>query len=139
MQDSLHLLVVRRTLFVFIVLLAPQALPQDNLPSGASSQALETGKVLPEIHCTAHPEQTYALYLPSNYSPTRLWPLFVSSDPGAHGTIPLELQKDSAERLGYVLVSSNNSANGPWQPRLEATEAMVRDVQARFPIDLQRI
>ncbi|HEX8837947.1 MAG TPA: hypothetical protein VF748_13475 [Candidatus Acidoferrum sp.] len=95
--------------------------------------------MLPEIHCTAQPEQSYALYLPSSYSPKRRWPLVVSSDAGAHGTIPLELQKDAAQRHGYILVSSNNSSNGPWPPRLEATEAVVRDVQARFPIDLQRI
>ena len=139
MQDPLPSLVKRRVFFVLVILFAPRALPQANPPANASSAALETGKVLPEIHCTARPEQSYALYLPSSYSPKRRWPLVVSSDPGAYGTIPLELQKGPAERLGYILVSSNNSSNGPWQPRLEATEAMVRDVQARFPIDLQRI
>ena len=130
---------MRRILLILVILFAHRALAQDNPPASASSQALETGKVLSEIHCMTRQEQSYALYLPSNYSPKRRWPLVVSSEPGAHGTIPLELQKDSAERLGYILVSSNNSSNGPWQPRLEATEAMVRDVQARFPIDLQRI
>ena len=132
---------MRRILFVLVTLFAHQAVAvaPDNPAASASAQALETGKVLPEIHCAAHPEQSYALYLPSSYSPKRRWPLVVSSDPGAHGTIPLELQKDAADRLGYILVSSNNSSNGRWQPRLEATEAVVRDVQARYPIDLQRI
>ena len=132
---------MRRLLLVLAIFFAHRTLAQDNPPSpaDASAQALETGKVLPKIHCAAHPEQSYALYLPSNYSPKQRWPLVVSSDPGAHGTIPLELQKEFAERLGYILVSSNNSSNGPWQPRLEATEAVVRDVQARFPINLQRI
>ena len=139
MRDSLPSLVVRRILCVLVILFAYRALAQDNAPASASSQALETGKVLPEIHCTAHPEESYALYLPSSYSPKRRWPVVISSDPGAHGTIPLELQKNAAERLGYILVSSNNSSNGPWQPRLEATEAMMRDVQARFPVDLQRL
>lgn len=139
MQGPLPSLVTRSISFVLVILFAHWALPQANPPASDSSQALETGKVLPEIHCTAHPGQSYALYLPSSYSPKRRWPLVVSSDPGAHGTIPLELQKDAAERLGYILVSSNNSSNGPWQPRLEATEAVVRDVQLRFPIDLQRL
>ena len=125
--------------FILLIFSLPSALPQANTPSAASSQALETGKVLPEIHCAAHPDQTYALYLPSSYTSQRRWPLIVSSDPGAHGTIPLQLEKDAAERFGYILVSSNESANGPWKPRLEATDAMLKDVQARFPIDLQRI
>lgn len=130
---------MRKISLVFVILFAYRALAQDNPPASPSLQTLETGKVLPEIHCTAQPEQSYALYLPSSYSPNRRWPLVVSSDPGAHGSIPLELQKDAAERLGYILVSSNNSSNGPWQPRFEATQAMLREVQARFPIDLQRL
>ena len=138
MRDLLHSPVIRRILFL-LILCASRALPQEHPLATASSQTLETGKVHDEIHCAAHPEQTYALYLPSNYSAKRRWPLVVSSDPGAHGTVPLELQKDAAERLGYILVSSNNSANGPWQPRLEATEAVVRDAQARFLIDPQGI
>jgi hypothetical protein len=31
------------------------------------------------------------------------------------------LFSEAAERLGYVVVGSNNSRNGPWEP---ATEAM---------------
>ena len=64
---------MRKILFVLVTLFAHQAVAvaQDNPAASASAQALETGKVLPEIHCTAHPEQSYALYLPSSYSPKR--------------------------------------------------------------------
>jgi tetratricopeptide (TPR) repeat protein len=112
--------------------------PPAAVPS-AGVETIETGKILPDIHCAAHPEQSYALYLPSGYSPFRRWPLVVSSDPGAQGTIPLDLQKAAAERLGYILVASNNSRNGPWKPRLEATHAVLTNVQTRFPIDSRRI
>ena len=136
---------MRKILFVLVVLIvsAPTALPQAsrpaNSPTGTPSPAIEPGKLLPDIHCASHPEQSYALYLPSSYSPYRRWPLIVSSDPGAQGEIPLELQKAAAERLGYILASSNNSRNGPWKPRLEATQAVLDDLQTRFPIDSRRI
>jgi len=109
---------------------------QDSTGEGT---ALTSGKVLPHISCSAHPEQSYALYLPSNYSAERQWPLVISSDPGARGTVPLELQREAAEKFGYVLASSNNSRNGPWKPRLEATDAMLQDVQKRVSVDTGRL
>ncbi len=113
---------------------------QNNPPAVPPGQeALETGKVLPRIPCAEHPDQTYALYLPSSYTPSRRWPIVISSDPGARGSVPLELQKSTAEHLGYVLAASNNSRNGPWQPRLEATDAVLIDVQKRVSVDLQRL
>jgi tetratricopeptide (TPR) repeat protein len=127
---------MRRIALAVALFFAGRALPEAH-PSAA--QVIETGKILPEVRCLAHPEGSYALYLPSGYSPQRRWPLIVSSDPGAHGTIPLELQKDAAERYGYVLAASNDSRNGPWKPRLEDTETMLRDVQARFAIDPRRV
>jgi dienelactone hydrolase len=111
-----------------------------NPPASVSQQqTLEPGKILPRVSCAAHPDQTYAMYLPSDYTPNRRWPLVLSSDPGARGSVPLELQKAAAEHLGYVLAASNNSRNGPWQSRLEATDATLADVQTRVAIDSQRI
>jgi hypothetical protein len=69
----------------------------------------------------------------------RKWPLVVSSDPAARGTVPLELQKDAAEKFGYVLVASNNSGNGLWKPRFNATDAALTDVQTRVSVDPRRI
>jgi predicted esterase len=116
-----------------------RASSQGHPAAQASPPNLETGKILPHIQCSAHPEQSYALFLPSNYSPRRPWPLIVSSDPSGRGTVPLELQKDAAERFGYILAASNNSRNGSWKPRLEATGAMLNDVQSRVSVDLRRI
>ena len=100
---------------------------------------LEKGKILPRVQCAAHPDQTYALYLPSNYAVDRNWPLILSSDPAARGSAPLELQRAAAEKMGYVLAASNNSRNGPGQPRLEATEATLNDLKERVSIDDRRI
>jgi predicted esterase len=132
---------MRPFLVVLVILLCRPAIPQGMPPAPVSQQQtlLEAGKILPRISCSAHPDQTYALYLPSNYSPSRRWPLVISSDPGARGSVPLELQKDAAERFGYVLASSNNSRNGPWQPRLEATQAALADIQGRVAIDSHRV
>jgi dienelactone hydrolase len=112
---------------------------QTTAPAEAAALALTPGTLFPHLPCAAHPEQSYTLYLPADYSSDRRWPLVISSDPGAEGSIPLELQKSAADQLGYVLVSSNNSRNGPWKPFVEATDATLTDVQTRVSIDIQRI
>ncbi len=97
------------------------------------------GLIVEHVTCPGHPDQSYALYLPSNYSPERSWPIVYSFDPAARGKIPVQLQKEAAERYGYILAASNNSRNGPWKGEAEAAEAMLDDTQARFSIDLHRI
>lgn len=132
-----------RLMMRFLVLAAamlPQILTaQTNPGDSATARGLETGKILPHVSCLRRPELSYAVYLPPNYSPMHAWPLVVDSDPGARGEVPLELQKDAAERYGYVLVGSNDSRNGPWKPIFDATNAMLIDVQERVAIDPHRV
>ena len=128
---------LRRLVFLALLLPTFAAAPQPQAP--VSPIPLEPGKLLPRVTCVTHPEQSYALYLPSNYSPTRNWPLLLSSDPMARGSVPLELQRAAAEKLGFVLAASNNSQNGPGKARFDATEATLNDVQARVSIDTKRL
>jgi dienelactone hydrolase len=132
---------MRLLFFLLSLLLLNSSLAnsQTTRPAQAPSLALTPGKLLPHIPCAAHPEQSYALYLPGSYSPDRRWPLVISSDPSAQGTIPLELQKNAADQFGYVLVSSNNSHNGPWKPFVETTDATLNDVQTRVSIDIRQV
>lgn len=128
-----------RWFVLVLVSFFPPILSQASPPAQVSTQALETGKILSPVPCVEHPEFSYALYLPSHYSSSHRWPLVVSSDPGARGSAPLELQKDAAERYGYILAASNDSRNGPWKPLLEATKAMLIDLQTRLSIDTNRV
>ena len=104
-----------------------------------SPAALAKGIILDRVVTANHPDQSYALYLPSDYSPDRFWPVVFSFDPGAHGKTPVELQKEAAERYGYILAASNNSRNGPGGQQAEAADAMVQDAWSRFPLDNRRI
>ncbi len=104
-----------------------------------AGQLLQTGITLPDVHSIAQPEQSYALYLPSTYSPNHPWPIVYAFDPGARGINPVELMRGAAEKFGYIVVGSNNSRNGPWKPEAEAVKAVWEDTHARFAIDDHRI
>jgi hypothetical protein len=105
---------------------------QDNPP-------LKPGEITRKVVCAVHPEQSYALYLPSNYTPQKRWPIVYVFDPGARGMIPTQLMKDAAEQYGYIIVTSNNSKNGPWKPEIEAASAMWDDTHSRLSINDQRV
>jgi dienelactone hydrolase len=103
------------------------------------TQPLQVGSLVERVPCAKHPDQSYSLYLPSYYSPKLTWPIIYSFDPAARGKIPVELQREAAERYGYILAASNNSKNGPWRDEAEAAEAMLEDTQAKLSLDLRRV
>ncbi|MCP5052152.1 MAG: hypothetical protein GY940_33605 [bacterium] len=109
------------------------------LAGGLRADDFETGKIIPKVICTAEPDQSYVLYLPSTYSAERQWPILYCFEPAARGPLPVGLFKAAAEKYGYIIVSSNNSRNGPWKPIARAANAMWKDTLKRFPINLNRI
>jgi dienelactone hydrolase len=105
----------------------------------ASEEPLAKGVVIPRVVCIDHPEQSYALYLPSNYSPESKWPILYLFDPGARGSMPVILAKDAAEKFGFIVIGSNNSRNGQPKLDLDAAIAIGNDSHRRFTIDDRRV
>jgi len=105
----------------------------------AQSNRFETGTVIDTVWCQANPGQSYALYLPSTYTPKRLWPIIYAFDPVARGALPVKLMKSIAEKYGYIVVGSNNSRNGPLKPQFDAANALSIDTQQRFSINQFRL
>lgn len=106
--------------------------------AGAQS-ALEKGQVLERVAVRDHPEQTYALYVPSGYTPDRPWPVLYCLDPGARGRTPVERFAAAAEKAGVIVAGSNNSRNGPLAPSQEAINLMLLDTHERLRIDDDRV
>ena len=97
------------------------------------------GQIINKVFCREDPNQSYALYLPSRYSPDRAWPILYCLDPGARGGIPVELFQEGAEKYGYIVVGSNNSRNGPFEICRAAMEAFWKDTHARFVVSEKRV
>lgn len=104
----------------------------------AANPLLEKGRLIPSVSCIARPDFSYALYLPSSFTTDRAWPVIFAFSPFGNGAIPVQLLTEAAERYGYVVVGSNNSRNGHWDPIIEAQDALWQDVTSRLPVDLER-
>jgi len=121
-------------LSVMFVLLA-------HLTAHASTQtdSIPKGQIVERIAALEDSSQSYALYLPSNYTPDRKWPVLYAFDPGARGRVPVERFKEAAEKYGWIVLGSNNSRNGPMKVVVNAWNAMQTDAHQRFVIDDERM
>ncbi|HEX7289415.1 MAG TPA: hypothetical protein VF532_24745 [Candidatus Angelobacter sp.] len=109
-------------------------------PASADFDAMKArGTVVASVACAEDATQSYALYLPSQYTPERGWPIIYAFDPFAHGKTAVETYKDAAEKYGYIVVGSNNAKNGPSAPEMTAAQAVWQDTHRRLTIDKDRV
>jgi poly(3-hydroxybutyrate) depolymerase len=118
------------------LLLAAYCLP---LADARPDDGLAPGRVIESVACKADAKQTYALYLPSGYTPDRRWPIVYAFDPIARGALPVERFREAAERFGYVVAGSNTSRNGPMNASVAAFAAMWDDTHERLSVDDRRV
>jgi pimeloyl-ACP methyl ester carboxylesterase len=100
---------------------------------------LAAGVVIEKVTSSSDPTQSYALYLPSAYTPTRKFPILYCFDPGARGAFPVNRFKEAAEKYNYIVVGSNNSRNFATQPLSKTMSNLWEDTHARFSIDERRV
>jgi predicted esterase len=101
---------------------------------------LPRGVLVERVPCAGQPDQAYALYLPSTYTPDRRWPILYAFDARENGKRAAELFQPAAEAHGWIVVSSwNTASDGPMEPNFTAMHALWADTHARFAIDDSRV
>jgi dienelactone hydrolase len=107
--------------------------------AGSATDGIRAGEVIAAVPCKDFPGQSYALYLPSGYTPQKRYPIVYAFDPGAQGDSPVRLYREVAEKYGYILAGSNNSQNFLGAEEGKAIQSMLDDTHARLALDPQRI
>lgn len=96
--------------------------------------------VIPSVTSKMDATQSYALYLPHNYTDTSTLPVIIFFDPHGDGTVPLNLYAQLAEKNGYILMGSNISKNGmPLQQAQYAADNLVNEATSRFKVNQRKI
>ncbi len=133
-----HVVLARSGSVVLRALLGVLVLSATPLLSAGDQSAISRGQIVANVVCATDASQSYALYLPSNYTPERRWPILYAFDPAARGRVAVEVFQEAAEKYGYIVAGSNNSRNGPWEPSLTAIRALWTDTHERFSLDDRR-
>ena len=123
----------RRTFLVAFTVLGSLLTAYAQLP------AFEKGVVIDTVQCNHSPEQTYSLYLPSYYTDSSQWPIIYLFEPAARGALAINRFKEAAEKLGYIVVASNNARNGSWDIVFDAADAVFEDTNKKFSLDQNRV
>src|SRR5690606_35901933 len=80
----------------------------------AQELRLQTGVVTDSI-VVPGTEDTYAIYLPKEFTLQKNWPVVFVFDPGAKGKNAISYFIEAAEEYQYVILASNAVKNGPYQ------------------------
>lgn len=97
------------------------------------------GEVTPRVVCDVNKEHSYALYLPSNYSPDKQWPALFLYSASGNGMAGMEKFRPASEKYGYILVGSHNYRNGPVDKGFEAARILLEEVTQKYPVNMKRI
>ena len=68
--------------------------------AAAPDSDLPRGEIIAHVACAKDATQSYALYLPSNYTSDRSWPVIYAFDPGGRGQNPVDRYRAAAEKYG---------------------------------------
>lgn len=106
----------------------------------ASADPYPPGKVLPIVQADSFPGESFALYLPQNYSADKKWPVLLGFDSHARGALFVKKYKALADEFGYILAGSNTSQNGQMpEASLQIGAHLIDELNRRFSTDPDRI
>lgn len=107
---------------------------------GFAQDELPRGEIVERVTAKADATQSYALYLPKNYTPDKKWAILYAFEPVARGKIPVMIFHKAAEKYGFIVVGSHNSQNGLDGGELsKIINNLWTDTHQRFSIDENRI
>lgn len=110
-----------------------------SLSQTPAESTIQTGRVVENVVVQSHPDQSYAVFLPSDYTPERRWPTVFCLDPRARGKTAIERFVKAANEFGYIVLCSNNSRNGlDGRTISQIFSDFWEDAHARFSIDEKR-
>lgn len=104
----------------------------------AQELRLQTGVITDSIVIPGT-EDTYAIYLPKEFTLQKNWPVVFVFDPGANGKNAISYFNEAAEDYQYVIIASNAVKNGDYQTNLRRAARLISTINDNFPVDKQRI
>ena len=106
----------------------------------AQEFSVRKGVVVDSLKVSDTLNESYALYVPTSFQGQRPWPLLMIFDPEGRGRIAANLFRHTAEKQGYILVSSNDiSSEKELLDNVHIGTRLLSHVTQVLPVDLRQI
>jgi CRISPR/Cas system-associated endoribonuclease Cas2 len=105
----------------------------------AQPNKFPTGEIIDSISVNKDSNESFSLYLPSQLNSSESSPIVFIFEPMARGKIGIYPFIKAAEKYGYILVCSNDSKNGPYEPNFEIANRLFNRVFSDFNIKKERV
>lgn len=123
-----------------VLLTALLAVLEGGTAPHSAPEIIAKGRLVENIASAAGTGQRFTVYLPTGYDPSRPTPILYLMDPRGRARVAAKLFQPAAERFGYILVSSHNTASDVAADlNLQAMQAMWVDSHDWFNIDDKRV
>lgn len=97
---------------------------------------MKKGAVVDSIKVNDSIAETFALYLPNDFTKEKAWPVVFVFDPEGRGRAAVQLFRQGAEKQGYIIVASNNiTKKDSLLTNLQVAGRMMTTTFKYFPID----
>jgi hypothetical protein len=131
---------MNRLVVLLVFILIGNSCKQIENPKEQFVKWAQRGVIIDKVVCKSEPSQSYCLYLPKSYDVNKSYPVIYAFDPHGNGHIPVALMKNSAEKLEYIVVGSNNSRNGLGLDEINSIiNNLLADTQQKISIETNRI
>ncbi len=105
----------------------------------AQDLSLRKGAAVDSLPISDSISESFAMYLPSNYSDDKKWPVAFVFDPQGRGINSARLFSQAANEQGYLIAASNNiSEKDSLASNLEIASRLLEKVLLNFSIDEKR-
>lgn len=102
--------------------------------------ALRKGTVVDSLQINDSMAESFAMYLPTNYSSEKSWPIVFVFDEEGRGINVARLFSVAAEEQGYLVVASNSvSKKDSVISNIEVASRLLESIFQSFPIDKNRM
>ncbi len=105
----------------------------------AQPNKFPTGEIIDSVFVNKDSNESFSLYLPSQLNSSESSPIVFIFEPMARGKIGIHPFIKAAEKYGYILVCSNDSKNGPYEPNFEIANRLFNRVFSDFNINKERV
>lgn len=106
----------------------------------AQDLSLRKGAVVDSLRVNDSIAESFAMYLPRNYTSDRNWPIVFIFDNKGRGVNVARLFSSAAEEQGYLLVASNKILkDDSLINNLKLASRLMENIALNFPIDENRI